>query len=149
MPDDIILYIRFVHFALEREKKSLFETHNLTASQGDILLFLGHAHHHQNALNQKNIEEHFHLTNPTVTGLLKRLEEKGFIERVKSETDARNKIIHLTDQSFNVLKKFFEHKQEMEKKLFRGMSEEKKEVVLGYLKEILANLNQDHDVCKK
>ncbi|MBM7542077.1 MarR family transcriptional regulator [Amphibacillus cookii] len=143
MPDDIIFYIRLVYFALEREKNSYFESQNLTASQGDILLFLAKAKHHHKALNQKDIEAHFHLTNPTVTGLLNRLEEKNFVKRVKSETDGRNKLIYLTDESEAVLARFKAYKHVIDEKLFQGISQSEQQDVLEKLKAFLANLNQD------
>ncbi|GEN57005.1 hypothetical protein GCM10012290_16880 [Halolactibacillus alkaliphilus] len=147
MPEDLILYIRFVYFALEKEKNHYFEQHNLTSSQGDILLFLGGAHYHKVEVNQKNIEEHFHLTNPTVTGLLKRLEEKGFIGRRKSEVDGRHKLINLTDQSMRVLEDFQTHKKKIDQKLLRGIDEEEEQAILVHMKKLLSNLDPEHRHC--
>lgn len=147
MPEDLILYIRFVYFALEKEKNQYFEQHNLTSSQGDILLFLGGAHYHKVKVNQKNIEEHFHLTNPTVTGLLKRLEEKGFVERRKSEIDGRHKLINLTDQSMRVLEDFQTHKKKIDEKLLQGIKEEEKQTILSHMKKLLSNLDPEHRHC--
>lgn len=147
MIEDIILAIRFVYFSLEKEKNIYFEKHNLTASQGDVLLFLGGAMYHKKEVNQRTIEEHFKLTNPTVTGLLKRLEEKAFIERITSLSDARNKIIHLTDQSLNILQDFQKHKVHIQDKIFKDMSATDKEEVLRHLNQILKNLNEEQPVC--
>ena len=148
MPNDLILYIRFVYFALEREKNQYFEQHNLTSSQGDILLFLGGAYYHQRDVNQKNIEEHFHLTNPTVTGLLKRLEEKGFIDRKKSETDGRQKLISLTDQSIQVLEDFQAHKETIDQKLLQGIDGDEHALIIKQLKKLLRNLAPEDKHCK-
>lgn len=148
MPNDLILYIRFVYFALEREKNQYFDQHNLTASQGDVLLFLGGAHYHKRDVNQKNIEDHFHLTNPTVTGLLKRLEEKGFIDRKKSETDGRQKLISLTDQSMRVLEDFQVYKETIDQKLLQGIDHEERDSIVEHLKKLLTNLEPEHNKCK-
>ena len=50
----------------------------------------------KNPVIQKDIEEHFHISNPTVTGILNRLEQKGFIERKQSLKDKRVRTIVLT-----------------------------------------------------
>jgi len=141
--NDIIYYVRLVHFALEREKNIYFENQNLTSSQGDILLYLAGAKWKQEEVNQKDIEEHFRLTNPTVTGLLNRLEDKGFVERVKSKKDGRNKLIFLTAQSESILREFKDHKHFIDDRLFHNISEEEQKIILNYLKKLLANLNND------
>lgn len=148
LPNDLILYIRFVYFALEREKNQYVEQYNLTSSQGDILVFLGAAHFHKKEVNQRDIEEHFHLTNPTITGLLNRLEEKGFIKRYRNKTDGRQKLISLTDQSTKILKEFRIHKQSIEEKLLQGIDDEEKDIMIGYLKKLLSNLDPDHTKCQ-
>ncbi|SDC06875.1 DNA-binding transcriptional regulator, MarR family [Pelagirhabdus alkalitolerans] len=145
MPDDMILYIRLVYFALEREKNNYFEHQNITASQGDLLLYLGGCQYHNKEVNQKDIENHFQLTNPTVTGLINRLEEKGFVKRVKSEVDGRNKFIHLTDDGVDVLKQFMGHKDEIEAKLFKGLSQGDIDQTIDHLKVFLDNLNQNKE----
>ena len=48
---------------------------------------------------QKDIEEEFFLRAPTATGTLQKMEDKGFITREPSETDARMKRIIPTEKS--------------------------------------------------
>jgi len=54
-----------------------------------------------NKLNQKiyskDLEKSLHVSNPTMSGVLKRLEQKGLIERRESGGDARSKEILLTE----------------------------------------------------
>lgn len=143
MSEDIIFYIRLVYFALEREKNIYFESQNLTSSQGDILLFLRGAERYKKEVNQKDIEQHFRLTNPTVTGLLNRLEEKGFVERKKSQADGRNKLIFLTKESSAILGRFKDHKHIIDEKLFYNINQSEQKLILDYLKKFLTNLNND------
>ena len=65
----------------------------LTASQMGILAYLDEQNQ---PVPQKQIQDFFHLTNPTVTGLLKRLEEKGMVVRKQSEQDARVRLVQLS-----------------------------------------------------
>ena len=46
-----------------------------------------------------NLETGLTLKNPTVTGLLNRLEEKGFITREQNLNDKRSKFIKMTEES--------------------------------------------------
>lgn len=141
MTDDLLLLIRFVYFALEKEKHIYFEEQNITASQGDVLLFVGGSVLHNKQVNQRDIETHLRLTNPTVTGILTRLEEKEFIRRVKSETDGRNKLIQLTSKSEALLKQFMQYKSKIETIWLEGFSKEEREQFRALLAKGLCNLN--------
>ena len=56
-------------------------------------------------VNQKDIEKALSLKNPTVTGILKRLDEKGFILAVPSNQDKRCKNIYPTEKAYDIQKK--------------------------------------------
>ena len=73
--------------------------YDLTKTQRDILGYLHFTD--KNPVIQKDIEEHFHISNPTVTGILNRLEQKGFIERKQSLKDKRVRTIVLTKKLDN------------------------------------------------
>ena len=67
---------------------------DITCSQYYVLAYL--KEHKNETVNQKDIEDEFELKNPTVTGLLDRLENKGYIERQRSIEDSRRKNIIIT-----------------------------------------------------
>ena len=56
-------------------------------------------------VNQKDIEKALSLKNPTVTGILKRLDEKGFILAVPSNQDKRCKNIYPTEKKHMIFRK--------------------------------------------
>lgn len=60
-----------------------------------------------NKLTQKEIAERMGIEEPTLAGLLNRLEQDGWIERRESASDRRCKIIHLQRGSKPVLDKIF------------------------------------------
>lgn len=140
---NLMFYIRLVNLTLEREKNTYFEKMNITSSQGDILLFLEYARKNELQINQKKIEEYFQLSNPTITGLLNRMEEKKLIKRVKSHSDARTKFILLTQESQDVLDHFQHHAQLIKNRLCAGIPENEQAVILEYLKKMLSNLQDD------
>ena len=53
-------------------------------------------------MNQKDIEKELDISNPTVTGILNRLEVKGLITRVPCRHDARAKNIEVTEKALEL-----------------------------------------------
>jgi len=60
-----------------------------------------------NKLTQKEIAERMGIEEPTLAGLLDRLQDDGWIERRESPSDRRCKIVHLQRGSKPVLDKIF------------------------------------------
>lgn len=60
-----------------------------------------------NKMTQKEIAERMGIEEPTLAGLLDRLQEDGWIERRASPNDRRCKIVHLQRGSKPVLEKIF------------------------------------------
>ncbi len=67
----------------------------LTGTQGHVLCFIFIVSQWQD-IYQRDIEEEFEIRRSTATGILKLLEQHGFIERVGVPSDARLKKIVLT-----------------------------------------------------
>ena len=60
---------------------------------------LGYFYDHQHInIYQKDIEAAFEMSRSTTTGILKLMEQKGYIQRISVEKDARLKKIILTDK---------------------------------------------------
>ena len=84
--------MRILHWCTDQRITSALPQMELTASQGPILGFIAHRPAPPCA---RDIEEAFHLTHPTVSGLLARLEKKGFIEFIPDDSNRRCKRIRL------------------------------------------------------
>ena len=78
----------------EKEFNNLLRGIGITSSQCAVLDYLLGSS--KEFVNQKDIEKALSLKNPTVTGILKRLDEKGFILAVPSNQDKRCKNIYPT-----------------------------------------------------
>ena len=96
-PSLIGFLLKQLHLTLEGRRSRSLERLGLTAAQMDVLMFLLEQPK-ERMVSQRDIERFFHLSNPTVTGILNRLEEKGFISRQVSEADRRQKSIMVTPQ---------------------------------------------------
>ena len=108
-------FIKKIYLHCQCELNQKFAEFDLTASQTFVMIHLFKHHAKGILLNQKDLETAFHLSNPTITGILQRLEAKGLIERKIGEKEARVKYISLTEKAHLLdeqLKKLYaEHEQ--------------------------------------
>ena len=77
--DEIGFILVLIKKKMDKHMNEGLKKYDLTKSQRDVLGYLHFTD--KEVVIQKDIEEHFHISNPTVTGILNRLEQKGFIER--------------------------------------------------------------------
>lgn len=77
---------------ITRKYKPFLDKLNLTYTQYIVMMLLWE--HEQ--VNEKLICESLYLKSNTVTPLLKKLQEKGYIEKSKDPADERNLVIRLT-----------------------------------------------------
>ncbi len=90
--------------AMIREYRPELEKFDLTYPQFLVMMSLWN----QDFVYIKELSEQTYLDAATLTQILKRLENKGFIQRTKSEKDERAKVIVLTDKG-KLLKKKTSH----------------------------------------
>lgn len=118
------------------------QEYNLTGVQAKVLIYL-YFNSDKQEIYQKDIEQHLNLTNPTVTGIVKRLEEKGMIKRYTCENDARYRCHILTAAGFNFSKyawQYFENEKEAQ--LLSGFSKDERDVLISLLNRVLKNLEE-------
>ena len=82
------LLIKFINGRVVTKINKNLADFNLTGVQHEILCFIDRNEHERDVF-QNDIEKCLKLTNPTVTGIVKRLEEKEMIARCPSSTVAR------------------------------------------------------------
>lgn len=118
----------------------MFAQFDLTASQTFTMIYLFKTHEKKIEVKQKDIEREMDISNPTVTGILNRLESKGLIERIECKDDARAKNICVTKKALEldiVLRAKF---SENEKQLVDCLNEEEKFQLNYLLEKILDNM---------
>jgi DNA-binding MarR family transcriptional regulator len=112
----------------------------ITASQCAVLDYLFNSS--ADEVNQKDIERALSLKNPTVTGLLKRLEENGFIFIVPNAHDKRCKNIYLTEKAYDIQRKMDADRKKIDKRLTLGMSKKEVETLHKVLDKVLYNISE-------
>ena len=86
------------------------------------------------------LERALSLKNPTVTGILKRLDEKGFLFCVPSTTDKRKKNIYLTEKAYDIQRRMEADRKKLEKELTRGMTKKEITALKRGLEKLLYNI---------
>lgn len=127
-----------IHIAFESRCNKHLQGYNLTQSQMDVLVYL--KHHEGFSVTQRDLEAGLRLKNPTITGILNRLEDKNLITRETNLNDKRSKIIKMTDKSKVVLEETHVHLTELEDYIVKGFSDEEKEELVLLLNKVLNNL---------
>ncbi|MFI3209138.1 MAG: MarR family transcriptional regulator [Eubacteriales bacterium] len=122
----------------EKHFNQLVTSSGMTASQCSVLMYLYETN--KEYVNQKDIEAHLNLSNPTVTGLLKRLDEKGYILVVPNSQDKRKKNVYLTEQALDMQKRIAQSNRKMERAMVRGMKKSEVQCLHRYLEKVLYNI---------
>ena len=133
------ILLKMVNNIYKRNVNNKIAEINLTTAQCDVLGFLHENEGHE--VNPMDVERKFNLTRPTVTGLLKRLEEKEFIRLESSYKDHRYKQIILTEKADKHHQEMLSNLKEVEEQLYKDVSEEEKEVLVGILNKMLRNMS--------
>lgn len=119
---------------------------NMTRSQMSALIYIFINTRKGNEVNQVDIEKEFNLKNPTVTGLLNRLEEKEYIKRVPSSKDKRYKKIELTDSGRKIVECGKVKAEQMEDRLFSVLEDSEKEELKRLLNKVIDSIKKE-EIC--
>ena len=129
--------VRILHWCKDQSMTNALARMELTAAQGRIMGYIAHSPH---PLCSRDIEEEFRLSHPTVSGLLSRLEKKGFIEFRPDENDRRCKRIFMLAKGRECHDTMHRTIEENEARLVEGFSPEEKEQFRSFLKRAIANM---------
>ena len=133
------LMLKQINNVYEKDVNNRLRTLGITASQCAVLDYLLTSRKEE--INQKDIEKALCLKNPTVTGLLKRLDEKGFILVVPSTKDRRCKNVYLTEKAYDIQKRMEADRKKIDKTLTLGMSKKERAALTKMLEKVLYNIS--------
>lgn len=129
-----------IQVIMEHNFNNVVARYGLTTAQVDMLILMFRSR--GTPLCQKDIEQRLGLKNPTVTGTLKRLEAKGFIERVPRASDRRFNQITPTAKAWELDAELISTIRSSDSQMVSGFSEEERAALDGYLRRIIDNLTQ-------
>lgn len=135
-------FARILHGCIDQAINSDLEEMELTASQGRIMGFLSRQ---QTPLCPRDLEEAFHLSHPTVSGLLYRLEQKGFLQLRTDPEDRRCKRIYILPKGDACNETMRNTIDGFEQKMVKGFSETDKRQFTLLLTRAMRNLSDNPD----
>ena len=133
--------IKRISNALDRMRTRDLEDLDLTSSQGFVLGYL--ARHRDEAVYPVDLGRAFGLSHPTVTGILRRLEAKGFLAYADDPDDRRKKRLVPTEKALDCHQRVLERFRETETLLSAGMEEAELDRLRNLLDRVLNNLGDE------
>ncbi|WP_367924486.1 MarR family winged helix-turn-helix transcriptional regulator [uncultured Ruthenibacterium sp.] len=134
-----------IHAGIEISIGRFFARKELTAAQGHILLYI--LARPQQRLCSTELHRTLGLSRATVSELLKKLREKGFITFYTAPEDERQKQIVPTTKALDLKLPLDRLATQTEKQIFAGFSPQEMETLLCFQMRILENLNNKEDNC--
>ncbi len=119
----------------KKESSIYLKCYDITFPQYNVLRVLDASKNGQNTM--KNVNRIMLISSANMTGITKRLEKVGFINRRNAPEDDRLKYLEITPKGKQVLKCIFDRKEQIIKKYLLKYSDEKKSEMLSLLREIL------------
>lgn len=135
---DIGFLIKKIQESTKRKFDAELVRYELTVSQTRVLFYVHFKEEHEASV--KDIEAHLQVTHPTVVGIVRRLEEKGFVNTRTDSEDRRVKLVTLTDKSIQIINELELGKKRMDEVLMKGLTEEEREEFRRLLLMVQENL---------
>lgn len=135
--------IKVINDNLLRIINRYMSDYDLTFQQFQIIEYIMQQ---EKDVSQKEIENYLNVAHPTVVGLLKRMEMKNFIVCRTNSQNKRIKNVFLTNQAFDIMKKFSQQKKLMEEELLNGITGSQKDELIKSLQIVFKNIHNKQEV---
>ena len=134
-----LIHILSCKMKCQNDCYTILEDSDLTPVQQQLLKFILLESAHK-PIFQRDIEEAFQIRRSTVTGIIKLIEQKGYITRTSVESDARLKQLVPTEKAEALRPRIVEHIKKCEAALSAGIPDDKLHVCREVLCQMLDNL---------
>lgn len=136
MPNEkVAILIKKAALVIEKLSNRALAPYELTNAQYKILMLLYRSP--DKTVRQIDIEKHFSMTNPTVTGIIQNLERKGLVRRVANAQDKRSKVLSLTGEALSMKEELYAAGEAMEAQVTEKLTHEERQQLIELLKKIL------------
>ena len=114
------------------------EAFNLTGSQLSVLTYLQRRGEEKTTI--RDIQQNLMCSHPTATGLVKRLEKKGFVHTIIDPNDRRARIVCLEPSFLSVFLENIHSVSEMDEIVMKGLSQEERDQLCNLLQRVYLNI---------
>jgi DNA-binding MarR family transcriptional regulator len=130
--------IKQIHYSLERDANNLLRARDLTLAQWRLLSILSGSA--DGAYPLKTLEKLLHVSQATAAAIVKRLEQKGFVEGYIDADDKRVKNARITANGASVCDEASEQMDYAEQRLVRGLTDVEKQLFRELLRKVSENV---------
>lgn len=118
----ISILVKRASLVFDKLSNQMLMPYDLTGSQFKILMVLYKSP--AGSVRQADIETLFSMTNPTVTGLVQKLEAKELLKREPHPEDKRSKVLVLTERAMSMKEELLALSDSLEKQLTAKLTDE-------------------------
>lgn len=118
----ISILIKRSSLTFDKLSNQLLAPYGLTGSQFKILMVLYHTP--EGSVRQADIEAKFSMTNPTVTGLVQKLEAKELVRRLPHPEDRRSRVLVLTERAMAMREELLALADSLERQMTENLNAE-------------------------
>ncbi len=132
------MLIKQIYDAIGKHVNNALRKNDLTLAQVRLLMELGEDSSAAKSL--KELERRFQVSQPTIAGIVRRLEAKGLLHGFTSAEDNRVKLVKLTPEGEVLRQANMREIDEMERRLVLCLSEEEQADLLRMLQIVYKNV---------
>ncbi len=116
--------VKKIAHRLEQNMNHFLKPYNITIMQSWVLL---HLRRIGRQCTFKELEKRFEVSQPTMAGILARLDQKKMIITSQDDKDKRIKKVCISDEGSDLINLLAEHLDDSEKTILKGFSEQEQE----------------------
>jgi DNA-binding MarR family transcriptional regulator len=137
--EKILIALRRVIRAVDQHSRQLVQSHGLTGPQALLLNEIVRS----KSLTGSELAKRVSLSQATVTDVVKRLESRGFLERIRDTDDKRKMILHASEQGETLVKQSVPLLQERFQGRLSELKEWEQNLLLSSLQRIAEMMNAE------
>lgn len=138
---DCGLLIKNINNSLEKMANESLAEDDITFSQLRIMAYMYESEGHKS--HMKDIERFYDVSQPTITGIIKRLGQKGLVEFEPDEHDRRVKIPVLTDLGVEVTERQESFRSGIQKMILSPLDKRERQQFMDMLERIWTGMRKD------
>ena len=123
-----------IHMELEKQANKNLRSHDLTLAQMNVLVTLDESE--KKSMSFKELERILHVAQSTTAGMIRRLEQKGFVAGYGDAQDKRIKNVRITPEGEVICRRAEEDMQRAEEQLLSGLTPDERSILRMLLRRI-------------
>lgn len=135
--DKVAILVKKAALQAEKIQNPILQEYDLTVSQYKFLKYLYRAE--KDSVRITDLENYFSMTHPAAIDILKVLEKKGYTVRTVNPSDARSKIVSLTEKAYAEQETLEALGDKMESAVTQNLTKKEKAELIRLLKKLFEN----------